>query len=274
MTSDFQNEIFIRNIIFVAAAIIGIVFLIGFYFRNLKQWIFFHSKKRIPSEKFSNKNISDEILENEHWESMNIGKNYHVSLDQSCTLWDVSAFKIKMDRIEKLFSNSKDLPWYEFSSSHQDCEKIMLPILKKIRSKYRGKFDQVNPIHVSRIEKENAPRLYTWLKNETHIQTVVFTFLDEILNIAKEANVYPSLSLLWSDVILLEVFLPFHHLFQNMEEDIRRIFGIDFEKEENKIHLKLWIAFSLDKIPPSLMDKSDSDTENISVWHEGLKKAS
>lgn len=255
MGLDFQNEIFIRNFIFIGAAAFGILFLIGFYFRNLTLWMSLHSKKRLEEQKFSSENISSETLENEDWEVLNAGKSYHVLLDQGCTVWDVSAFQAKGDQIETLFPSFSTIPWYEFSRSHHDCEKIMLPILKKIRSKYRGKFDQVNPIHVSRIEKENAPKLYTWLKNETHIQTVVFTFLDEILSLSKEANVYPSLSLLWSDVILLEVFLPFHRFFQNMEEDINKVFGIDFLKEEDRIHLKLWIAFSLENVPDSLIDK-------------------
>lgn len=269
---EFQNEIFVRNLILIIAAGIGFFFLIGFYFHNCVSYFLPFGRRRGDIKKYSEKNFFDSDS-NSDWIVVGSVKNYSAAFDQSFIVWDISAFKIKMDRWEKLFSHKDDFPWFDFSHSQHECEKIMLPILKKIRSKYVGKFEQVNPIHVSRIEKGNL-HLYTWLRNENHIHSVIFNFLDEILNLAHEANVYPSLSILWSDSILMEVFLPLHSGFQNIESAIKDIFGVEYKKEKNRIKFTLWLAFTNETVPNSLMKKYHSTRKPYAVNQENLKKAS
>ncbi|MBX9836978.1 MAG: hypothetical protein K2X69_01560, partial [Silvanigrellaceae bacterium] len=70
-----------------------------------------------------------------------------------------------------------------------------------------------------------------------------------------EAKVYPSLSIIWDDVIYVEVRLPNNILIKNLEKEFDSIFGAECTNLGTNVHLRLWIAFSIEKIPNSLKEK-------------------
>ena len=163
-------------------------------------------------------------------------------------------FTIRMIKKDKSFSSFAGFPWFEFSKSQSATEKIMSPILRKIFIKYRSKFEKVLPIQVVRVPKETV-HFYTWLHNETQTHTAIFNFLEEVLIISSEAKSYPNLSIIWDDVIYVEATFPNNPLFKDIENLFEQIMGIDCTVSNSHIILKLWIAFSIEKIPNSLKNK-------------------
>lgn len=259
---ELENEIIVRNFILIVAAAIGLLMVFGYYLRNSSIRFLPFGRRASDVARSENRNEKPvDVAElNHNWTDFEVIEGYQIDVEEPYVIFEISAFQSKMQRIEKLFQAAKEFLWYEFSNSKIESEKIMLPILKKIRSKYRGKFEHVNPIHVARVEKENI-HLYTWLRNETHIQATVFHFLDEILNLARRARVYPSLSIVWSDIISIEASLPHHPLLIHFGQDMRDKYNAEYAQDDNRIVLKLWLAFSREKVPDSLKESEKTQWE-------------
>ena len=240
-----EQDVLFRDILLAFAALIGLLYVLII---NIKE-------SRVRFRAF-NKIIVDKIqydLSKSEWQG-EFFKNYPLTFDEPHVIWEINMFTIRMIRKDKSFSTFAGFPWYEFSKSQSTTEKIMSPIVRKIYLKYRSKFEKVHPIHVVRVPKETV-HFYTWLQNETHTHTAVFNFLDEALIIASEAKIYPSLSIIWDDVIYIEVIFPNNSLISSIEHEFEKTIGIDCITSKSQVNLKLWIAFSIEKIPTSLKDK-------------------
>jgi hypothetical protein len=240
-----EQDVLFRDILLAFAALIGLLYVLII---NLKE-------SRVRFRAF-NTTIVNRIrydLSKSEWQGEFL-KNYPLSFDETHIIWEINMFTIRMIKKDKSFATFSGFPWYEFSKSQSTTEKIMSPIVRKIYSKYRSKFEKVHPIHVERVPKETV-HFYTWLQNETHTHTAVFNFLDEALIIASEAKIYPSLSIIWDDVIYVEVIFPNNSLLTKIGAEFDKTIGIDCNMTKSQVNLKLWIAFSIEKIPPSLKDK-------------------
>lgn len=255
---SFEQEAFLRDILLSFAALIGLLYILVI---NLKDyWV----RPGVFSKK--NKDKSQFDPSKTDWKGDNL-TSFKLNFDEPHTIWEINLFSMRMIHKEKLFSTFKGFPWFEFSKSQVATEKIMSPILRKIFMKYRSKFEKVHPIHVTRVSRESI-HLYTWLQNETHTNTAVFNFLDEALLIASEAKIYPSLSIIWDDVIFIEALFPSHPLLINLEKEFENTQGIDYHVTYSQVSLKLWLAFSIEKIPSSLKEKENKihkKSKNIKV---------
>lgn len=240
-----EQDVLFRDILLAFAALIGLLYVLIINFKE----------SRVHFRAFHN-SISDKKkydLSKSEWQGEFL-KNYSLSFDEPHVIWEINMFTIRMIKKDKSFSTFSGFPWYEFSKSQSTTEKIMSPILRKIFLKYRSKFEKVNPIHVLRVPKETV-HFYTWLQNETHTHTAVFNFLDEALIMAGEAKIYPSLSIIWDDVISVEVIFPKNSMLIDIKHEFDKTVGIDCNISNSHVNLKLWIAFSIEKIPASLKDK-------------------
>ncbi|APJ03078.1 hypothetical protein [Silvanigrella aquatica] len=240
-----EQDVLFRDILLAFAALIGLLYVLiinikesRVRFRNFNSLLSSHSQFD-PSKT--------------DWHG-DFVKNYPLHFDEPHVIWEINMFSMRMMKKDKAFSSFAGFPWFEFSKSQSTTEKIMSPILRKIFLKYRSKFEKVQPIHVVRVPKESV-HFYTWLQNETHTHTAVFNFLDEALIIASEAKIYPTLSIVWDDVIFVEVIFPNNTALTNIEHEFDKSFGIDCTVTKTHVNLKLWIAFSIEKIPTSLKDK-------------------
>lgn len=181
---------------------------------------------------------------------------YLLLLEEQHIIWEIQIFSIRMNQKRKIFSSFAGFPWYEFSKSQSTTEKILSPILRKIFLKYKKKFEKIQPIHILRVPRESV-HFYTWLQNETHTHTAIFHFLDEALLLAQEALVYPSLSIVWDDVIFIEVIFPQNEIFQQLKQEFEKMSAIESSVTHSHLSLKLWVAFSIEKIPHFLKEKEN-----------------
>jgi hypothetical protein len=244
MHSIEQDALF-RDILLIFAALIGLLYVLIINFKESRvRFRAFHNS-------ISNNKLYDLSKSEWHGEFL---KNYPLTFDETHVIWEINMFTIRMIKKDKSFSSFAGFPWYEFSKSQSTTEKIMSPILRKIFLKYKSKFEKVHPIQVVRVPKETI-HFYTWLQNETHTHTAVFNFLDEALLMALESKIYPSLSIIWDDVIYIEVIFPKDSLLSEIENEFNNTIGIDCTMSKSHVNLKLWIAFSIEKIPISLKDK-------------------
>lgn len=240
-----DQDVLFRDVLLFIAALIGLLYIL---ILNIKESrIRFRSFNKPDAE---NKKYDLSKLE---WYG-EFSKFYSLTFEEPHFIWEINMFSIRMIKKDKKFSSFSGFSWYEFSKSQANTEKIMSPILRKVFLKYRTKFEKVHPIHVLRVPKETV-HFYTWLQNETHTNTAIFNFLDEALYIASEAKVYPSLSIIWDDIIYVEVSFPNNLLIKNIEKEFEKTFGAECINKGANVHLRLWIAFSIEKIPNSLKDK-------------------
>lgn len=279
--NDFQSEIFLKNLSFIIAASVALICVALFYLKNSRiSFIYKSIKKNKRMQALFKRGVPvKDSLDAKILKFDLIGitsvEKYSNKLDHVFFIWDISAFKINVKRCENSFPTMENYPWYEFSRTAHSCEEIVLPILKKIRSRYKGKFEHVNPIHVSRIEN-GRHLLFTWFKNEKHIHDVLFHFLDRILLLTQEANVYPSLSILWSDQIMFEVLLPAHPFFQNLKQKFDDVFTAEYEESEDKVKMRVWVAFSNFNVPNFLLEKVKKENQEkvLPIFKNKSKKAS
>lgn len=240
-----EQDVLFRDILLAFAALIGLLYVLVINIKESRvRFRAFH--KSIPDKTKYDPSKSD-------WHGEFL-KNYSLAFEEPHIIWEINMFSIHMIKKDKSFSTFAGFPWYEFSKSQSTTESIMSPILRKIFLRYREKFEKVHPIHVVRVPKETV-HFYTWLQNETHTHTAVFNFLDEALKIALEAGIYPSLSIIWDDVIYVEVIFPNNSSLTNMEHRFEKTIGIDCIMSKSHMNLKLWIAFSIEKIPTSFKGK-------------------
>lgn len=252
-----DQDILFRDILLAVSAVIGLLYVLIINIREHRN-IFKNFGKG-----FDNKFPYD--LSKSEWHG-EFSSYYRLTFDEPHIIWEINLFTIRMIKKDKSFSSFAGFPWYEFSKSQSTTEKIMSPILRKIFLKYKTKFEKIHPIQVVRVPKETI-HFYTWLQNETHTHSAIFNFLDETLNIALEAKVYPSLSIYWDDVIYFEVILPNNHLLKDIEVEFNKIFGIDCVVNKMQISIKLWVAFSIEKIPRSLKDK-EKKVHSFGIIHK------
>ncbi len=240
-----DQDVLIRDVLLFIAALIGLLYILII---NIKE-----SRIRFRSFNKSNSEKTKYDLSKLEWYG-EFSKFYSLTFEEPHFIWEINMFSIRMIKKDKKFSSYSGFSWFEFSKSQANTEKIMAPILRKVFLKYRTKFEKVHPIHVLRVPKETV-HFYTWLQNENHTNSAIFNFLDEALYIASEAKVYPSLSIIWDDVIYVEVTLPNNILIKNLEKEFDSIFGAECTNLGTNVHLRLWIAFSIEKIPNSLKEK-------------------
>ncbi|WGL59084.1 hypothetical protein QEJ31_11190 [Pigmentibacter sp. JX0631] len=240
-----DQDVLIRDVLLFIAALIGLVYILIVHFKESR----FHFKYLGKL----NKDNNDYDFSKLEWFGQ-FASFYSLTFDEPHVIWEINMFSIRMIKKDKKFSSFAGFSWFEFSKSQSTTEKIMAPILRKIFLKYRLKFEKIHPIKVVRVPKDSV-HLYTWLQNETHTTTAIFNFLDEALYISSESKVYPSLTIVWDDIISIEVILPNSVNINNLDKKFEKIIGVEYTKTESTIHLKLWVAFSIEKIPLSLKEK-------------------
>ncbi|BBH53827.1 hypothetical protein [Fluviispira sanaruensis] len=247
-----EQDILVRDMILLFAAIIGALFLL---ILNLREsGIRFKTfSEKTTLNKTNLHSFDDRQYAETDWQGLSVSY-YKIQFEEQHTIWQINMFSITMNQREKIFSSFSGFPWYEFSKSQSSTEKIMAPILRKIFLKYKDKFEKTHPIHVLRVPRDTI-HFYTWLHNETHTHSAIFNFLDESLYLARQAEVFPSLSIVWDDTIFIEVIFPKNNIFNEYEKEFEEIVGIECIGSESRIILKLWIAFSIEKVPISLRSK-------------------
>ncbi|KAB8029797.1 hypothetical protein [Fluviispira multicolorata] len=247
-----EQDILVRDVILVFAAIIGAAFLLILNLREsgIRFKVFGENQHLDKSDLHAYDETHYSVTD---WQSISV-ESYIIHFEEPHTVWQINMFTISMNQREKIFSRFSGFPWHEFSKSQSSTEKIMAPILRKIFLKYKSKFEKIHPIHVLRVPRESI-HFYTWLQNETHTHSAIFNFLEESLYLSKQAEIFPSLSVVWDDTIYLEVIFPKNHLSSLFEQEFEKVFGIDCSSSESRVILKLWVAFSIEKIPQSLREK-------------------
>lgn len=250
-----DQDILIRDVLLLIAALIGLVYILIVHFKESRFHFRYFGKMQNQKKDYD--------LNKLEWYGY-FSSFYSLTFDEPHVIWEINMFSIRMIKKDKAFSTFAGFSWFEFSKSQTTTENIMAPILRKVFLKYKSKYEKVSPIKVVRVPKESV-HLYTWLQNETHTTTAIFNFLDESLYISSESKVYPSLTIVWDDVIYVEVLLPDSSLIQNLDKKFEKMLGVEYSKTDSTVHLRLWVAFSIEKIPTVLKEK-EKELGNISSY--------
>lgn len=136
---------------------------------------------------------------------------------------------------------------FHFAEDHAEAEMVVAPILRKIYARYREQFEIRTPIQVfcTEVNEESV----TWLRNETDIRSLVFTFLDECLMMSRIWDASPSLAVCRGSNFSLTVMWPR----SNDIDWINRVYyahpELELIENEETIGLRLHLAFPRNAIP-------------------------
>lgn len=240
------EDIFLRDIAMLFAASIGLILLVWFYIRNSNALDFLFKKPKFLPQKEEPKETQNLGYAALDWHGEWCDRNFTHQLYESKTIWDIGLFHCHRIVKEKDFYFGSHIPWFEFSKTGHHVETIMSPIFRKIFGKYKGQFERMNFVRKSFGE---PIELYTWLRNETHIRSAVFAFLDEVLKRCHEQGAIPRLTINMEEIVTLEIFVP--KVGNSSLQILAEFMGVDHSEEEQAETLKLWVAFSLKRAPTS-----------------------
>lgn len=170
-------------------------------------------------------------------------------------VWRISLFAASLKENKAILRRAKGGRLFEFCSEPSRADKVISPIIRKVVSKYREKFDKQVSVVLSR--KEQTAALLTWLASEAHIYNTIFAFLDECLILSKVSEVRPSLHLGWSNAFVVSVTWPWSPALLELGQTLENNPELTFEVDEESITLNLWIAFCEEKIPVGLRETTD-----------------
>jgi hypothetical protein len=253
LLQDYEHIIIVKDLFLLSSGLLGTFMLLVIYIKNLG--LRFRPIYTRESDPQALKHLYDDI-HSLHWCHIAREESFFLKLSsqEGWTCWEIKTFSAHQIPREKLLSSVPGEPWFIFAKNREDAENLIDPIVKKILTKYRKKFDNKIPIEVVTLSTQNESKLYTWLKTETHIRSAIFTFLDEILYICNIANVEPGLKITHTHEIHFEISIPHNKLSQLVHEEIQKNWGLEVLHETNRTVLKLWIAFSPHEVPLSIAE--------------------
>ncbi|MES2615098.1 MAG: hypothetical protein V4591_06770 [Bdellovibrionota bacterium] len=244
-----EQEYFFKDFFIIFSAIFGFVVLIYVQLKNSGFRFRPYGRRRGDYNK-ANADLSHKKLGSVYAEQCFYLKNsIEIRMEDYYTVWNIGLFSTqKMFDKKSQIQNLQGKNWYKFSDSKKNTEKIMSPLFRKIFNKYKNSFDSEKSIQFETKNHEDNC-LYTWLKNESHIHTAIYSFLDECVYITGEIKMKPSLLVTLSDVITVEIIFPHNELLISFEDAFRELYAVDFIIEPDVIRITLWIAFTEHKIP-------------------------
>lgn len=253
MFGEYEHLIIAKNFFLLGSGLLGVFVLLIIYFKNLGlRFKPIYTRETDPKEL---RQLHEQRADNLRWGQILDEKNFFVPMyKEEWAFWDIGTFSARQIGVEKLFSTVPGEPWFIFSKSRQDAENLIDPIVKKVLTKYKKKFDNAIPIELVTLSTQNEQKLYTWLKTETHIRSAIFTFLDEIIHICRTAEVEPDLKITHTHEIYFEISIPHNEFSLYVHEEMRKNWGLEVFHNKNKTVLKLWIAFSPQEIPKSIAE--------------------
>lgn len=262
------EDVFLRDISMIFAATIGIILLGWFYMRNSNLVDYFFKKPKALITKEKKWDGAQELsYANLDWHGQWCDAHFTQRLQEPKAIWQIGVFHCQRIEKERDFSFGMQIPWFEFSKTGLPVESIMSPIFRKIFAKYKSKFERVNFVRKS---FGKPIELYTWLRNETHIRTAVFAFLDEVLRLCEQYGLSPRLTITMEEIVTLEVFFP--KAGGSPLSELDELMGVEYREEEHLGMLKLWVAFSLSKAPNSFELPTLKPAFHIA--HEGVLRYS
>ena len=182
--------------------------------------------------------------------------SFSVFCDVPNTRWALTLFGARRLSGILRFSQTQDR-LFSLSATPAQADKIISPIIRKVVSKYRDKFNRQISVLLSRRDQKDS--LLTWLSNESQIYNVIYRFLDECLIVSQVSGNMPMVAMEWNDCFKVtvhwtqsdETLHPLENMATNNPE-------ISFEADEEGVSLTLWLAFSDKKIPLRLQSLSQS----------------
>ena len=248
------QEYFFKDFFIIFAALCGLVVLIFIQLKNLG--VRFKPRGR----RLDDFNKIDSVLSkieftNVHFDlsQCSVSQSFKVLVEEANIIWYISMFNKFEIELENKSTKIKDYLWYNFSNSNLNTEKIIYPIFRKVVYKYGKKFGSEKSMEFINQKVLNC-QLYSWLKNESHLHKVIFTFIDECFLIAKEVQLKPTLQFVFSDALCLEISIPYHETVLLFEQDFKGLYAVDFVVEDNLIKIILWLAFSEKNIPETCFE--------------------
>ncbi len=182
--------------------------------------------------------------------------SFSVFCDAPNTRWALTLFGARRLAGILRFSQTQDR-LFSLSATPAQADKIISPIIRKVVSKYRDKFNRQISVLLSRRDQKDS--LLTWLSNESQIYNVIYRFLDECLIVSQVSGSMPMVAMEWNDCFKVTVHWTQSddtlHPLENMATNNPEI---SFEADEEGVSLTLWLAFSDKKIPPRLQSLSQS----------------
>lgn len=178
---------------------------------------------------------------------------FDIKYENSYSIWKIGVFHSNKIHLKSNLHLVGGRYWYLFSTSKLKTEKIMAPLFRKILNKYKKFFESEKSIEFI-IENQEENHLYTWLKNETHTHTAIYSFLDECVFIAQKLQLTPRLFVTLSDEVTFQVWMPKNETLLKFETEFKNLYAVDFTKDKDFIKITLWVAFSPHKIPTICID--------------------
>ncbi len=259
-----EQEFFFKDFFIILSALAGLIILIviqlnnlGFRFRPLGRRI-----TDLKSYPYTQNSEKKEFIFNKDWHYS--VHNFTILAEDYHLIWHIGIFEI-VKIIPKInLKNIDGFQWHEFSNSKTKTENIMVPIFRKIIGKYKKQFDFEKSIQFLR-EENTDQYLYSWLKNESHLHTAIYNFLDECIFISNELNIKPTLIISLSDYITFEILLPKNELILVFEKEIRELYAVDLVVEKEYVKIILWVAFSQNNVPETCI-KDYSKSNIFTEW--------
>ncbi len=246
-----EEEYLLKDIFIIICALFGIIILIFIQIKNSGLKVKFLKKK---------KKLKKELLLNENKNSLTYSKNWTYYKDgysinmEDFFIWNINLFNCykinKHSRLEKI----KGHFWYKFSNCKEKTDKIMIPIFRKVINKYRNQVGSEKSIHFIAKNHNHNSYLYTWLRNESHIHTVIYTFLDECIYIANQLKLKVDILLTLDHFVAIEVLIPFEESILLFEKELKEIYAVEFSLDKKLIRIKLWLAFSAEEVPTACLE--------------------
>ena len=247
-----EQEYLLKDFFIIISALFGLIILVFIQIKNLGFRFRPLGRRKTDLIKLTHlKHDKNDLIYDKNW--IYNKNSFEIGLEDYYLVWHISLFKCKKVNLKVKLQKLHGRFWYKFSNSKLKTEKIMAPLFRKIVNKYKNRFESEKSIQFISKNYEDC-HLYSWLKNESHIHTAIYSFLDECIYIANELALKPSLLVTLSDSITVEILMPHNEHILLFEKDFKELYAVDFSVDKECVRITLWLAFTQDKIPEICID--------------------
>jgi hypothetical protein len=161
--------------------------------------------------------------------------------DGEARVWDVTLFGARaLDGLRAVeLGNAR---YFELGPDARACERVLSPLARKLLARFRGEFERSRPVAVARPRAVREGAWVTWLSSERHIHHVCHWFLDEMVKVARDARVTPSLLVDWDEGFALCVRMPFARELSALEGLAHDSPGLEVAFSAEEVVVKLSVA--------------------------------
>lgn len=240
-----------KELFFIVAALVSFGVILNFYVKNSGFRESMQGKKqRFQSRSFLQFRNKKKPLRfaSANWEGVRESNCFPVVLDEEVWTWRIGLFRCQLKVRKKTFPYLGEMGFYQLGLSAADIEKIMMPIIKKIFSKYRLIFEKIYPI-VVHIDREETGTYLTTFSREFDLKMAIMTFLNEVRDFSYRENLSPTLRIFWSEVIMLEVVLPYNREVSQKKKTFESLPSLEVLVEEHVVRFRMWAGYLPEKIP-------------------------